>query len=247
MKFLTLNILKGDLLDDVIDFLRDEDPDIFVLQEVYNSPDSSAERKYRSFSVIKEELGTPYAVFAPAFLDVTEGRNVDNGNAIFSRFPIVRHSVTFYDAPYGSYIDAEENYTKCPRNFLHGVIRMDSLSLHVFNTHGIWGLDGLDNERRLEMSRTIVDAIKDTEYVVLAGDFNLQPFTQTIRNIETKLRNVFKDELLTTFNMKRKTNPGYASSVVDMIFVSPRIHVVDHYCPKVDVSDHLPLVCVAEL
>ena len=43
--------------------------------------------------------------------------------------------------------------------------------------------------------------------------------------------------------MKRKTDPGYAAAVVDMIFISKNIEVISHDCPQVDISDHLPLVC----
>ena len=93
------------------------------------------------------------------------------------------------------------------------------------------------------MSKIIRDQIKDKENVILAGDFNVRPDTKTIHNIEKVLKNVFKDELVTTFNMKRKTNPGYATAVVDMIFISHNTAVVSHSCPPVDISDHLPLVC----
>ncbi len=71
-------------------------------------------------------------------------------------------------------------------------------------------------------------------------------FTQTIRNIEKHLNNVFKDELSTTFNVKHKDLtrfPGYATAVVDMVFVSSDLQVQSKKCPAVDVSDHLPLVC----
>ena len=97
------------------------------------------------------------------------------------------------------------------------------------------------------MSQKIVNNLQGKEHVILAGDFNLQPNTQTISNIEKQLKNVFRGELKTTFNMKRKDNPGYASAVVDMIFVSKHIKILKHYCPNVDVSDHLPLVCVFEV
>jgi endonuclease/exonuclease/phosphatase family metal-dependent hydrolase len=53
---------------------------------------------------------------------------------------------------------------------------------------------------------------------------------------------VFGEELKTTFNMKHKDNPGYATAAVDMMFISPDIKVSEKACPEVDVSDHLPLV-----
>jgi endonuclease/exonuclease/phosphatase family metal-dependent hydrolase len=99
------------------------------------------------------------------------------------------------------------------------------------------------------MGELIAEQVKDLENVILAGDFNLFPSTKTVELIEDHLKNVFKNELTTSFNMKQKTNPNtnYATSVVDMIFVSKNIKVIQHYCPQVDISDHLPLVSVIEL
>ena len=115
---------------------------------------------------------------------------------------------------------------------------------------GIWGLDGGDNSARFKMSDIIVEQIKDKEKVLLAGDFNLKPNTQTIKNIEKYLTNVFKDELKSSFNLSRKNLekfPGYATAVVDMLFVSSDIKLLTHSCPQVDVSDHLPLICEFEV
>ena len=97
--------------------------------------------------------------------------------------------------------------------------------------------------------------------MVLAGDFNVSPDTQTISNIEKYLLNIFKDQLKFTFNLKIKKEAirqrtyiysgddlkGFANAAVDMIFVSPGFKVVDHCQPKVDASDHYPLVAVLEI
>ena len=119
--------------------------------------------------------------------------------------------------------------------------------LNIYNTQGIWGFHGNDNQRRLNMALTIVNKIKDQENVILAGDFNVYLNTKTIKNIELYLKNIFKNELKTTFNMARKENSSFATAVVDMIFVSNNIKIVGHYCPNVDISDHLPLVCTLEV
>ena len=42
--------------------------------------------------------------------------------------------------------------------------------------------------------------------------------------------------------MKHNDKGGYATAAVDMIFVSPNIKIIEHDCPDVDISDHLPLV-----
>lgn len=246
LKFITLNIWRGNLLSKIIAFLKEEGPDICVMQEVFNGSSLELLKNFRSFSLIKQHLGYPHGVFGPAFLDVTTPDHVENGNALFSKYPILSHQIAFYDVPYGEYMDVPEKYEFCPRNLQHAVIEVNSERLNVFNTHGIYGLEGKDHARRLHMSQTIVDAIKAKQNVILAGDFNLPPNTKTIRNVEKHLTNVFKDELVTTFNMKRKDNQDYGKVVVDMIFVSKNIKVLEHYCPKVDISDHFPLVCALE-
>lgn len=248
IKFITLNIWDGGrLFDSAVSFIKKEDPDIIVMQEVYDGKDPKFEKRFRTMNIFKKELKYPYSVFSEALLDTRSIGNIDHGNAIFSKFPIINHQSFFFGVPYGKFdMEGSKDWQFEPTNMLHTIIDTDNSRLNVFNVHGIWGFDGKDNERRLKMSEIIADQIKDKENVILAGDFNVQPNTRTIQNIEQYLKNVFKDELKTTFNMKHKNNGGYATSVVDMVFVSKTLKIVDHYCPKVDISDHLPLVCVLE-
>jgi len=244
-KLINLNIwIGGKLLDPALDFISKENPDILTLQEVYDGKDQSLERRYRTMEVLKSELSYRHAVFAPAFLDTRSIGNIKQGNAIFSKFPIISHATRSFDVPYGPFDEEHAtNWEFEPSNIVHSVVDVGSTRLNVFNVHGIWGLDGMDNKRRLAMSDIIVSEVKDKENVIFAGDFNVNPNTETIGNIEKHLRNVFRNELKTTFNMKRKEKPGYATSVVDMIFTSKNIEVLNHTCPQVDISDHLPLVC----
>ena len=250
IKILTLNIWNGGiLLDFVIYFLKKEAPEIVILQEVYNGQDPKLEKRFRTVEVFKKELSFPYYNFSPAFMDTRRVGDIEEGNAIFSKFPIKNFDGIFFDIPYSRF-DAEkhkDNASFYPRCMQHCVLDLDSCNINLFNVHGIWGFDGKDNKRRLEMSKIIVNEIKHKENAILAGDFNVMPNTRTIENIDRYLKNVFKGELTTTFNMKHKTNIGYATAVVDMIFVSKTMRVLDHYVSNVDVSDHLSLVCVLEI
>ena len=116
--------------------------------------------------------------------ETTEGK-VDRGNAILSRFPITKTNDIFYDRPYGVYSENRpQDFPILPRTVQKAEIQIDNKIVNVFNTQGIWGLDGDDNERRLKMSRTILDRIKGKRNVILAGDFNVKPNTKTINNIE---------------------------------------------------------------
>ena len=244
-KLVNLNIwIGGKLFDSAIDFLSKENPDILTLQEAFNGLGNELPENERTIEILKKELGYKYSFFSKCFMDEATKGKVDRGNAILSRFPIINTNDVFYDRPYGMYSENRpQDFPILPRTIQHAEIQVNNKTVNVFNTQGIWGLDGDDNKRRLRMSKIILAQVKGKDNVILAGDFNVKPNTKTINNIEELFINVFKDELKTTFNMKRKTNPGYATAVVDMIFISKNIEVVNHTCPQVDVSDHFPLVC----
>jgi endonuclease/exonuclease/phosphatase family metal-dependent hydrolase len=238
----------GNFFDAVIEFIRKENPDIIVLQEVYNGHNPTWERNYRSIDTMKENFDYPYFDFAPAFLDKTDFADIEQGNATFSRFPILDSDITFYDEPYRPRRgDVPEERETTPRNLQRVAVQLPDKVLNVFNTQGIWGEDGNDNPRRLEMGDIIAGKIKDKENVILAGDFNVLEDTQTIAKIEQHLTNIFKNTLTTSFNMRVKTDGGYGTAVVDMIFVSPHLKILRRECPDIDVSDHLPLVVELEV
>lgn len=247
LKIISLNLwLGGILLDSVIQFLREQDADIVLLQEVFNGTDPTLEQRFRSMQVLKEALGYPYEDFAAAYrdFDLTNGL-MQRGDAVLSKFPIKERHATFLAGNYSeTYRDVPEQYKDCPRELEHVVIETPDGDMNVFNLQGVWDLDGDSfSEQRKKMAEVILAAVKGKKHVVLGGDTNARPTNKAIQMIENELINVFKSELTSTFNMRHKDNPGYATSVVDMLFVSPNdIEVLSRECPDVDVSDHMPLV-----
>lgn len=238
------------LFDNILDFLKKENPDILVCQEVIDGKNKKLERRFRSFDFLKKEFKFKYASFAPTWREnLGKDGMVERGNAIFSRFPVIKTKTVFFDVPYNANFEIPKiDFSFLPRNIQQAVLKFASTKLNVFNTQGIWGFDGQDNKRRLKMAEIIIGQIKDKKNVILSGDFNVNQGTKTIASIGKYLKEIFKDELNSTFNLKRKPKSSdYAKAVVDRIFVSKNIKVLKHYCPRVDISDHLPLVCVLEI
>jgi len=257
LKIISLNIWLGGLLfEEIVEFLNVQDPDILMLQEVFDGKDISLEKRFRAFSVLKNELGYQYSDFAPAFIEnIGENQKINQGNAIFSKFAIKNSKTCFYDIPFGERIDQYEYFPITPRNLQHVTVNLadqtqNELLLHVLNTQGIWGTHGEDTERRTEMGKVILSEIGNNQPLILAGDFNFNPDTKVAENISKKLESVFKTELVTSFNLARKDlvkDPGYATAAVDMMFVSNDIEIISKSCLKVDISDHLPLVVEVNL
>lgn len=218
------------------------------MQEVYNGHDATLSRELRSFDELRKVLPHEHSVFAPAYRD-ERCQNVEIGQAVFSKFPIQSNEAIWFDVPFerpaGSYEGTGE-FT--PRSLQHCTIRAKSTVIDVFNIHGIWGnRDGDDNPRRFAMIDTTLQAMNGKQLAILAGDFNLKNTTQAVAKLRTKLHDVFGNELTSTYNMQQKTDPGYATVICDMMFVTPEIKVLEKRCPQVNVSDHLPLVATLEI
>lgn len=250
IKFLCLNLwFGGKLFDNVITFIKKENPDIIAFQEAVSGEKTGDTNEYPRIEDLKNIMNFPYAHFAPAFKmtrpDMPGGIF---GNAVFSKFPIVKTETTFFDVPYDDDYDETNDFSFSPRNLEHVRIDLGGKELNVFNTQGIWGFDGDDNDRRLKMSEVIREKYFGKKNVVLCGDFNTKDTTKAMTGFEKDLKNVFKGELTSSFNMRHKpVDSGFASTVVDMIYVSPEIKVANHYSTDEDVTDHIPLVCEIEI
>lgn len=248
LKLLTLNLYDGGMLfNAVLDFLKRENPDIFLLQEVNNGHDAQLPKHLRSIEVLIDAFPQYKSFFAPEILLRYPEGKIDIGNAIFSKYPIENEKTIFLNVPYGEYdpVPIGNDFSQHPKNMQICDIKVGDEVCTVGNLHGLWELSGTDTPERLNMSTLILQELANKENVILAGDFNVKPDTQTIKNIEHHFVNIFKNQLKSTFNLKRKNLekfPGYASAAVDMVFTSPSIRVLSQSCPDVDVSDHRPLV-----
>lgn len=248
----SLNIWHSVLLDDVIAFLKQQQADVVMLQEVSNSSDSHRERRFRAYSVIQHETGYAHAAYAvAAHVNWPEGKAPD-GNAVFSRFPLTAHTPIFFNEPFSeSHDDTLENGPIFPRNLQHVEAETPAGIMHVFNFQGVYDLDGdNDSPKRRNMSRIILEQTKGLKNVVVAGDTNAKPTNPAMRTLETQLTSVFGNELPTSFNVRRKDLakfPGYATAAVDLMYVSPDVQVIDHACLDVDLSDHLPLTATLRI
>lgn len=250
LKLVCLNLwFGGKLFDHVVDFIRKENPDILALQEVMKSDDLKEPKNYRTLEELQKIFQYPFCENAPTFVGTRPDMpKAEFGNAVLSKLPVIGSEVTFFDVPYSADYDEMHDFSFSPRNLQHVEINAGGKILNVFNTQGIWGFDGDDNERRLKMSDIIREKYHGKQNIILCGDFNTQEHTRSMTNFEKDLKNVFKGELNNTFNMRHKpAGSGFANAVVDMIYVSPEIKVLQHYSTDEDVTDHVPLLALLEI
>jgi endonuclease/exonuclease/phosphatase family metal-dependent hydrolase len=247
IKMVTLNIWHGYLLDSVIAFLGQQNADIVTLQEVFNGDSKALPPYTHALRRLREELGYGYHFYAPSYKDTSE--QVEEGGLVLSRFPIKKTDSVFVEYPYRE-LDGKDpaNFPTMPRLLQNVEVETPACLLNVINFHGVWDLNGdNDSPQRRLMTQAILDAVKDKDRVIVAGDSNAKPTNPAFGLLDEQLNSVFGNTLKSTFNMRRKDNPGYAAAAVDMMFVSKNIQVLQKDCPDVDVSDHLPLVASLDL
>ena len=69
IKVLTLNIWGGKFIEKVVDFIRKENPDVALFQEVYNGT-GNLDSKYQSLYVLQAKLNYYYYAFEHSLIDV---------------------------------------------------------------------------------------------------------------------------------------------------------------------------------
>lgn len=250
MKLISLNIWAGREFDELIKFLRSnaDDTDVFCFQEVF---DNSAQRKwinefYRAdiFSMIKKELPDHEGYFAPAqdFCDF-EGSidyEISWGIAMFIKKSLkIKKTGDFFIKGHRN-SKGEDNKT-IPRNLQYVVLTVDGREYTIAHFHGLWnGTGKTDTDERIEQSKKVKSFTDNVENkLILCGDFNLLPDTQSLLLLEEKLINLIKKYGIKTTRSKLYERPG---KFADYVLVSQDIKIEKFEVPDVCASDHLPMI-----
>lgn len=243
MRVISLNTWGGRLIKELLAFIKNEasQTDIFCFQEVFDSTVSQHDGILQTdlFTVFAKTLPDFQGYFAPAI----HGQNYQGptdvplafGLAIFVRraLPVIEQGDIFV---YG-----ERNQTHTgdhQRNLQYVCVQYDEREHWILNLHGFHNEHKSDCPERIEQSKRTVAFVKLREHVVLCGDFNLRPETQSIAILEEQMHNLIKGYHITeTRTELYKKAERYA----DYTLVK-NIHVKHFDIPKIVVSDHLPMI-----
>ncbi len=127
------------------------------------------------------------------------------------------------------------------RNIQFIITSFNDSPLTIINFHGLWNGQGKgDSEDRLSQSKKIIDFIETLQgAVVLCGDFNLLPNTQSIAILESAgLRNLITENGITSTRTSHYTKP---EKFADYTFVSAGLPIKGFKILPDEVSDHSPM------
>lgn len=238
MKLIQLNAWGGRIDNILKDFLKEETPDILCGQEIISYPRGDS-LLFFTAEEINEAANTKYSAFgAAASIPYMQG-HAEFGNMISSKKPIVKSEIVFTNSEYVKDFNFED-YDYNIRNFVHAVIEVNSKKLNVITHHGHHVRDHKDGTDATDRQMKFIhDYIKElNEPVILTGDFNLQPKSKSLKELNTLLVN-----LSVEYNLKTTRNELTSKSeVCDYIYVSNDVIVKNFYAHSRIVSDHQALV-----
>jgi endonuclease/exonuclease/phosphatase family metal-dependent hydrolase len=244
MKLIQLNTWSCKLSTEIVRLFDQEKPDITCLQEVV-----SAEFDGKILDTIDNILDahafadnyyTPLVEFS--FMH----HRAKRGNMIVSQLPIVNSAEHWTHGEYTEDFDyVDSGGYNVARNIAHAEIDTPQGIVHVLTLHGYHIKEHKDgNEDTLRACRELVEYAATLDGpVVITGDFNLAPTSDSIRLVDGSFRNLTSEyKLATTRNhLTSKTE------VCDYIFVNDKILVNDFRMSDIIASDHNALVLDFEI
>jgi len=251
MKILSLNIWGGRAgKEGLLNFLKEQSMtvDVFCLQEVWSAPYEHYEGASAGGLVIQHgdvmtnglhDIASTLTDFEYFF----HPHFMDN----YGLMMLVRKSIDVLGS--GEYwVHKQKGYMPegdighHARNMQYVTLRHGVTDYTICNFHGLWNGKGkTDSEDRILQSNRIVASLSaHTGEVVLMGDFNLLPETESIKLLETAgLRNLITEYGVTSTRTSIYKKP---EKFADYAFTSSGVLVKDFTVLPDEVSDHAPLL-----
>jgi endonuclease/exonuclease/phosphatase family metal-dependent hydrolase len=238
MKLISLNIWGGNVREPLLEFACNHAHiDVFCLQEVYNGAQvkMSTDDKEPCLDVFSRLLGQ-----LPEHRGFFRAATQDNyGIAMLIKNDVEvlgEGEVTIHHNP---------NYPG--RGPTHSRIlqwltcRSGEKVYSIANVHGLWNGQGkTDTPERIAQSKKIKDFLNTLDTpIVLCGDFNLRPDTESIKIVSVGMSN-----LIETYGIESTRTNLYDKDekFADYVFTSPQIQVNRFEVMPDVVSDHAPLL-----
>lgn len=215
-------------LDKICNIIKDENPDIIGLNEVYNDIDNLKTTNQAKY--IADKLGYPYFYFGKSIL---LKNNIEYGNAIISKYPIEKSIIRKIDDP----VVKDENVYYESRIIIENNIKINDEIIKVLVTHF-----GLAKSEQNLATQKLLSLINDNNKYIVVGDFNMEEDNENI----IKIKKVLNDStyLLET---NKLTFPSLNPKIkIDYIFTK-KIKMESFKVIQKISSDHFPCVLIISI
>ena len=242
MKIISLNTWGGraglPLLQNF--FKKNNDVDIFCLQEIWQTSDESVieNRDPRIVGQLLQEIAACLPKFNFYFRPQYRG--------IYGLATFIRKTIPV-NSEGEVFVFGEKNYENPTsmgnhgRNIQHVTISASQGPVTIINFHGLWnGAGKSDSADRILQSQKIIDFISTVQnQCVLLGDFNLTPDTESFKILlaSCPVDLIFDNKIKST----RSSFYPKPEKLADYVLTSKNIKTISFTVLNDEVSDHLAL------
>ena len=239
MKLLQLNTWSCKLPSEITKLLQNEKPDIACFQEVVTAVDGgkiidTIDNILKEFP-FEYNFNTPLVEFNFMHRQATRGNLISSNLTIFNTNELWTHGNFYKDF---DYIDA--GGYNVARNIAHAEISTPEGNVHVLTLHGYHIKEHKNgDDETLHACRQLVEYAKALDGpVIITGDFNLAPDSESIGLVNDAFRNLSIEAELTT----TRNHLTSKKEVCDYIFVNDKVRVDNFFMSDAVASDHNGLV-----
>ena len=235
---MSLNVWQGRLERVLLKHLETIDVDFACMQEAVEY-DGQPAGLASSYSNVGNSLHLDSQFFSALSAMKLGNKKISFGNVIYSKFPFSETSTIFTRGEYKDDFDFDADDYNI-RAFQHTLVEVGGKKLHLLNHHGHHiNAHKLGDEETKRQVQQIIDYIKQLDgAVILCGDFNLAPESESIGQLNSLLRNLSSDYSLKT----TRSQLTYKDEVCDYVFVNENVEVKNFNMDETIISDHNALI-----
>jgi len=214
LKIVSLNIEKDKHFDRIIPFLKKQQPDVVLLQEVFS----------KDIPILEEALGMKHK-FAVMKVLLREEEQLPFGIATFSSLPITKSYTAYFNGDGANPpIGPQGDPLKTARAISVAEVIKENKTYCLVNTHFTWTPDGQASDLQHQDLHTLLKLLSLLPEFILCGDFN----APRGKAIFDKIASLYKDNIpldVTTTIDKNLHRAGDLQLVVDGLFSTPEYRV----------------------
>jgi endonuclease/exonuclease/phosphatase family metal-dependent hydrolase len=247
-RLMSLNIFHGQWIERAVDYIKQENIDICLLQEVTNGEvGDTGKFKSNNYSRLVESTGMR-GVYAGIWDFVNQDKVFNLGLAVLSRFPIINSTNYFYyDQLRNLKIEEFDGDKIFPGNVLSSVIEIEKKKVNILTTHFIWSLYPEETGKQKKAADALIKYLEKLDSFILGGDFNLTDKSESYQKLTQACVDDRPKALENTLNSRLHRIPGIRLPVDFVFHKGEGLKVLNSRVPDVDISDHLPVIVDYEL
>ena len=237
MKIISLNIWGGHLEKELLRFVeKHKDIDVLCLQEVYYKAKKKVtdESRYLALNILSEihKILDNHTLFFSPVVDGVYGLAI----LVKSDYQVLDKGTVniYHNSAYPGIGPAHS------RVLQHVTCKFQEELVTIVNVHGLWnGMGKGDSPDRIQQSLNIKKCISGLETpVVLCGDFNLLPSSESFKILEEGMQNC-----ISQYNITSTRTSYYPKEIrfADYMLLSKMIKIKTFKVLPDEVSDHTPL------